>query len=127
MYKHLVTVCNFIDEIKAKYPDTPLERNGDILYCNGNDGTDFDWDANSRLCEFGCGYDKGDVWAFKVMIFTDGLARCYCYPNGEPSPTETIEKNLFSRFEMEEFREYMYRNYDCKQNWDCFLVDIEEI
>lgn len=126
MYKHLEKIGSFLDEIKAKYPDTRLERNGDIQYANGNDGTDFDWSVNNRLCELGCGYGNGDVWAFKLMVYTSGNAECYCYPNGELQPVETIKRQLFTEDEVEELYHYMLRKFDGNFHWDCFLVDVEE-
>lgn len=126
MIKQLETLCNFLDEVKAKYPDTPLERHGDIQYCNGNDGTDFDWGVNEHLCEFGCGYGaEGSVWAFKVLVGVNGCATCYCYPNGEPSPVETIKRQLFTPEETHGLYEHMMEFYDNRLNWDCFLVDVE--
>jgi len=126
MFKLLERLCDFIEEIKVKYPDTPLERGGDIEYANGNDGTDFDWGVNEHLCEFGCGYDDGRVWAFKVLIDTEGEAVCYCYPNGEPKPVEIIKKQLLTSSEMKAFYEYMLNTYDRKHHWDCFVWDVEE-
>lgn len=127
MYEHLETICRFIDRAKEKYPDTPLENNGLVGYYNGNDGTQFDWECNDRLCEFGCGYDNGeDIYAFKVLVDKDGYAECCCYPNGEQHPVEIIKDRLFTEGEMDDLYEHMCKFYDDRLNWNCLLVDVEE-
>ena len=45
-------IVNIIDEIREEYPIIGNELDGKIYYMNGNDGTDFDWKCNERICEF---------------------------------------------------------------------------
>ena len=89
-------IIEFLEEAREKHnvPKEKLEKCGKVIYANGNDGTEFDWDVNERLCEFGYGTEKGDCWAFKLLIDTSGDAAIYCYPNGEMKPVETLKKKL---------------------------------
>ena len=45
-------IVGIVNEIRKEYPVIGNELDGKIYYMNGNDGTDFDWEANDRLCEF---------------------------------------------------------------------------
>lgn len=42
---------------------------GTYFYCNGNDGTDFDWEANDRICETRV---ENDAIDFEFFVYTDG-------------------------------------------------------
>ena len=48
-------VKEYVNSARAEFPEITnelLDNDGKIYYMNGNDGTDFDWDWNDRLCEF---------------------------------------------------------------------------
>lgn len=127
MLRQLERIEELLNEAKAKYPEAKMIRNGDVEYANGNDGTDFDWEANGRLCEFGCGYEDDLVWAFKCFVYNDGNVSIYCYPNGESSPVEKLEyEDVFTKEELKELYNHMLKNYDRKLNWDCYIRDIEQ-
>lgn len=123
----LQKVINFLEDARNRFniPKENLEKNGQIIYANGNDGTDFDFEVNNRLCEFGYGVADGSVWAFKMMLNRDGSAEIYCYPNGESSPIDTIKADkLMSREEVEEFKDFMYDVSDAHMNWDMTLEEL---
>lgn len=124
MYPVLVEkVINFLNAAREKYP-CDVDRNGEITYANANDGTDFDWQVNDRLCEFGWGTPDGKAWTFRCMVYKDGSATTYCYPNGEMSPIDTLEEHLFTEDEAEQLYRMMYRSTDAKSLWDPSLCDI---
>ena len=83
-------------EIREKYPlitDEDLHSNGAIFYMNGNDGTDFDWNANEHTSEFYM-YHENEIGFIKLYVNNGDTYTAYVYPNGEMSATETIRGDL---------------------------------
>ena len=117
-------VTDFLMEVRSKYPDAKVDNDGEITYANANDGTDFDWTCNNRLCEFGWGTEDGDVWAFKCLVHSDGEAAVYCYPHGEMQPVETIRKVILSEQETSSLRRIMLESCDKKELYDVTLDHI---
>ena len=126
MDKLIKKVVDFLEEARIKYdiPLEELEKGGQITYANGNDGTDFDWEANDRLCEFGYGVKSGDVWAFKLLLDRWGYAEIYCYPHGEAQSVEKLEKQLMTEEEAEDLKYLMKRHADNKGRYDCTLEEL---
>lgn len=125
--KEVEKVINFINECRKEFPDvkdSDLEKGGAIFYMNGNDGTDFDWEVNNRLCEFGIGVADGSVFAFKCHVYKDGSTECYCYPHGEMRPVETIEKDLFDENEVNDLYRTMMKVADNKRLWDKTIEEL---
>lgn len=120
----LKPVVNFLHEVRKKYPEAKVDRNGEISYCNGNDGTAFDWNINGRLCELGWGVPDGSVWAFKCFVYQDGTAECYCYPNGEARPVEVVSKKLYSVEKAEQLCKLMLRTFDYNRLFDVTLESV---
>ena len=122
----LQKVCDFLEEARVKHniSKADLEKNGSVIYANGNDGTDFDWEANGRLCEFGYGVKDGSVWAFKLLLDNGGMGNIYCYPHGEQSPIDTLTKQIMTSDEALELKNLMQENADCNRLWDCTLEEI---
>lgn len=114
-------IVDFLNEAHEKYP---CETDGYIVYANGNDGTDFDWGCNERLCEFGYSIPDGSCWAFKCCVSKYGEAVIYCYPNGESHPVDKLKKQLFTEREMNELYRIMYNSTDAKRVWDACIYDI---
>lgn len=119
-------IIAFLEEAREKYsiPKSELEKNGAIIYANGNDGTDFDWEANGRLCEFGYGTKDGSVWAFKCYVYNDGNADIYCYPHGEMRPVETLKRKLMTANAAEDLYKLMLSMADYREKYDCTLDEI---
>ncbi len=119
-------IVDFFEEVIAKYniPKNNLERNGAIFYMNENDSTDFDWQMNDRLCEFGIGVADGSVYAFKLLIDKSGEATMYCYPNGEQHPVETITKQLFYGLETARLKDQMEMVADDRGEWNKTLEEL---
>ena len=83
-------------EIREQYPfimDEDLDKNGAIYYMNGNDGTDFDWNANDRCCEFYM-FHSNEIGFIKLLVNKHDTYTAYVYPNGEMRATETIRGDL---------------------------------
>ena len=120
-------VVDFITEVRNEFPDVTddmLEKGGKIGYYNGNDGTDFDWSCNERLCEFGIGTADGDVYAFKCYVHKDGKADVYCYPHGEMRPIKEVEKDILTKSEVRNLYYTMLENADGKEKYNAYLEDI---
>ena len=106
-------------EIRAKYPqikDEDLFGGGAIFYMNGNDGTDFDWNANGRCCEFYM-YHKNEIGFIKLYVEVGDAYTAYVYPNGEMSAAEETKGRLGEGdslylatmlYEIKADREYIY-------------------
>lgn len=116
-------IIELLEELRNKYGicKEDLEKNGSIIYANGNDGTAFDWKVNDRLCEFGYGVKDGSVWAFKLMADRWGDAEVYCYPHGEMRPVETITRTIATEREAEKLKNIMMEHADNKRLYNCTL------
>lgn len=125
MNKVLEKVVAFLEEAREKHgiPKSELEKNGAVIYANGNDGTEFDWECNERLCEFGYGVQDGSVWAFKCYVYNNGESEIYCYPHGEMQAVGTLKKNLMTASEAEDLYGLMMIA-DYKRKFDCTLDEI---
>ena len=112
-------------EIRKKYPliaDEDLHNNGAIFYMNGNDGTDFDWNANDRCCEFYM-YHENEIGFIKLFVNKEDTYTAYVYPNGEMRAVETIKGDL-NEGDSLYFAALLYRKADREYIYD---ADINEI
>ena len=83
-------------DIRKKYPlitDEDLHSNCAIFYMNGNDGTDFDWDANEHTSEFYM-FHENEIGFIKLYVNKGDTYTAYVYPNGEMSAVETVKGDL---------------------------------
>lgn len=83
-------------DIRKKYPlitDEDLHSNGAIFYMNGNDGTDFDWNANEHTSEFYM-FHENEIGFIKLYVNKGNTYTAYVYPNGEMSAVETVKGDL---------------------------------
>ncbi len=83
-------------EIREKYPlitDEDLHNGGAIFYMNGNDGTDFDWNANEHTSEFYM-FHENEIGFIKLYVNKGDTYTAYVYPNGEMSAVETVKGDL---------------------------------
>lgn len=113
-------VIRYFDDIRKQYPDITndmLDTNGAIHYMNGNDGTDFDWDVNDRLCEFYV-FHKNEYGFIKVLVSKNGEMSAYVYlDNGFASAIEVEPRYLYAD-DVEDLCKVLYRNADCESIWD---------
>lgn len=90
------TIKTIFADIRERYPyitDEDLHSKGAIFYMNGNDGTDFDWNANDQTSEFYM-YHENEIGFIKLYVNKGDTYTAYVFPNGEMSATETIKGNL---------------------------------
>lgn len=92
-----------------------LYNNGAIYYMNGNDGTDFDFFVNDRLCEFFIFYPD-EIGFLKLDIDRDNIARIYKFDPGEWHPS--FEEEIRTNIDVDEFAMQLYSIADAKQLYD---------
>ena len=95
--------------------------NKEITYANGNDGTDFDWEANDRLCEFGTENDYyPDYYKSKLCINRDGSIDLFTFNNPDDVQDCVWYRNedVFTKDETEKLRRIMNYYADDRGIWD---------
>lgn len=88
-------------ELMPEVTDDMLYDEGDgekIYYMNGNDGTEFDWSCNERLCEFFMFYKSTEMGFIKVYVNDDDTMTGYMYKEeykygDEPIKLQPVELN----------------------------------
>lgn len=113
-------VIKYFEDIRKQYPDITddmLDTNGAIHYMNGNDGTDFDWEMNDRLCEFYV-FHKNEYGFIKVLVYKSGKMNGYVYlDNGFASAIE-VEPRYMYVDDVETLYDAMFYGADYKNIWD---------
>ena len=108
-------IVNIINEVREKYPIIGNELDGKIYYMNGNDGTDFDWNCNERVCEFMV-FHENEMGYIKLMVYNDHEIKVYVYADGGMHPTTELERHYWKDpFERANF---LYRTFDMNNLWD---------
>lgn len=93
-----------------------LYDNGAVFYMNGNDGTDFDYNANQSSCEFyvflsnGNGYIKAYHLDHKVLF--------YIYDRENPFNGECQEIEIESKYSLGKVCKTLYKELDQKGKYD---------
>ena len=119
-------IKNVFEDIREKYPlitDEDLHSNGAIFYMNGNDGTDFDWDANDHTSEFYM-YHENEIGFIKLYVNKGDTYTAYIYPNGEMSATETVRGNL-DKGDSLYLAALLYRKADREYIYDAIIDEID--
>ena len=138
-------VIEYIKKAREMFPevtDDMLYGNGAIYYMNGNDGTEFDWKANDRCCEFYMFYKESEMGFIKVFANSDDTIDGYAYGNnGSGEPIKLKYVNLpegTARY----FASLLYKEADKRgiydediskidfdselNSWDYFYDEVEE-
>ena len=118
-YKFKEQIERVINIAREKYPSITndmLYTNGSIYYMNGNDGTDFDWNCNDRLCEFYV-FHKNEMGFIKVCVNRNNSINVYIYEDGGIEPTYKFKEEL-KELESEDFAIIMNRIADKENLWD---------
>ena len=110
----LYQICKIVEEIRNEHP-CESELDGKIYYMNGNDGTDFDWDMNDRLCEFMV-FHENEFGYIKMCVNKDNTIDVYVFPDGGWHPMFTIKRTY--RGNVCAFKDYMMDNFDACDIWD---------
>lgn len=108
-------IVNIVDEVRKEYPIIGNELDGKIYYMNGNDGTDFDWNCNERVCEFMV-FHENEMGYIKIMVFNDNNVTIYVYADGGMHPTNTIETKFVG--DVKVFAMMLYETFDKHGLWD---------
>ena len=113
-------------EIRERYQfvtDEDLLENGAIYYMNGNDGTDFDWNANDHTSEFYM-YHENEIGFIKLYVNKGDTYIAYVYPNGEMSAIETIRGDL-DKGDSLYLAALLYRKADKEYIYDAIIDEID--
>ena len=108
-------IVNIVNEIREEYPIIGNELDGKIYYMNGNDGTDFDWNCNERVCEFMV-FHENEMGYIKLMVYNDNLITIYVYADGGMHPTKELERH-YDKNPLE-LANFLYRTFDMNGLWD---------
>lgn len=108
-------IVDIIDEIREEYPIIGNELDGKIYYMNGNDGTDFDWNCNGRVCEFMV-FHENEMGYIKLLVNNDNGVNVYVYQDGGMNPTQELTKH-YDKNPLE-LANFLYRTFDKNGLWD---------
>lgn len=119
-------ITRIIGEVREKFPvpDEQLLDNGTVYYMNGNDGTDFDFSVNNRLCEFMVFYSNSEMGFIKILVNSDNSIDVYIYDDGATSPKEHYTDEL-ECVEAKEFALVMYNIADLNRLWDMNIDNLK--
>ena len=108
-------IANIMDEIRKEYPIIGSELDGKIYYMNGNDGTDFDWECNGRVCEFMV-FHENELGYIKLLVNEYNTINVYVFQDGGMHPTQELTKKYHG--DVYDFYRYLYRKFDMHDLWD---------
>jgi hypothetical protein len=118
------TVKDYFTEVRKIMPEVTDEQlcdEGDgekVYYMNANDGTDFDWSCNNRLCEFFMFYKETELGFIKVFVSDNGDINGYLYGDkGHGKPVELPTINIGER-DAEYFAALMCKVADEQDKFD---------
>lgn len=100
-----------------------------IYYMNGNDGTDFDYSANNRTCEFVVFYKKSEMGFIRVMVGKRvGSIHGYVYADGGIKPLEkggVLEEEYADMNSVNLLAYQLWKYGDCKNIYDEPICNID--
>lgn len=119
-------IRDFINKIISSDMDidkSHLYGDGAIYYCNGNDGTDFDYTSNGRTCEFYVYYNNG-VGAIKCFVAQSNI-EAYIFPEDNPygNDYKHVTLSLDNDFSLYELAQALFEDYDLKGKFDKKVTD----
>lgn len=121
----LKKIVTAIQDVRKRFPnikDDDLDQNGAIIYANGNDGTDFDWCCNDRLCEFMVYFrEDGPYYGYgfiKVFVQRNDKMKIYVYADGGYRPTEDPVTFNIGKEEAALLAAFMFFAADKNKIWD---------
>ena len=127
----LDAIKDLMEEAKtlAGVKDEVLLDDGAIYYMNGNDGTDFDWNANDRSCEFYSYYKEDEMGFCKIWVTRDNKLEGYYYTRddiqrGKKLPSVDLETVDYSDTVGADFTATCFRLADSKNLYDKNINEI---
>ena len=120
-------VREYIEKARELVPNVTndmLDSDGAIYYMNGNDGTDFDWNANDRLCEFMV-FGKDGMGFIKVFVKKNDVMSGYIYEDCGMHPTHTLDAEELNEGEARELACQMFQITDRKGIWDAKIDTLD--
>ena len=118
--KAIERVKEYIERARELVPsvtDEQLDSNGAIYYMNGNDGTDFDWEVNCRLCEFMV-FGLDGMGFVKVCINRSDVICGWIYENFGVCPTKTLKPEKLEDGSARALANFLYQVSDLRSRWD---------
>jgi len=111
------------DKYRTQIKRTNLEQGGVIFYMNGNDGTDFDWQANRRLCEFQVFYNN--AWGcIKLLVYDTGLMEGYVWLDEGKAPVIHLPIKRISESTSRKMYRVMIARADSRMIYDAPICDL---
>lgn len=107
-------IVGFIDETIKAHTDWTQRQNWEkpLIYANGNDGTEFDWKNNNRLCEFVYWHKNGSC-AMRCLVEKSGDVEVHLYPDGEVTPAHSeVHKYALMEHEVEDLYFYLMKEVE---------------
>ena len=118
-------VIKYAKNAREKYmpnvKDEELCDNGAFYYMNGNDGTDFDWECNGRVCEIMQFYKSTEYGLLKVYPHADGYIRGYIYGDEGRGEAIEIEPEYIGEEDAELIKDCLQYNFDDHNIWDSVI------
>ena len=111
-------IIQYFEQIREQYPNVTNEMladNGSIKYMNGDNGTDFDWDMNGRLCKF-CILYKSGLDFIKVLVRNTDIME---------SEADKIKKEELSEGDAVYLASLLLQEADDKNLYDKNIDDID--
>ena len=109
-------IRDIMEDIRKKYfGDKKTDPN--IYYMNGNDGTEFDFKMNDRLCEFYIFTPDGDG-LIKLFANSDDTYRVYIYDYDDPYNGKYENKSGNLHLNVEKLATYLYAEKDMEDIYD---------
>ena len=100
-----------------------LDSNGAIYYMNGNDGTDFDWNVNDRLCEFYV-FHENEMGFIKGCVNRDNIIEMMIYEDGGCCSTYEFKEEM-ENLSAYDFAKIMYCIADWNELWDKRIDELD--
>lgn len=106
-------IVNERKRLAPEVTDDALMDGGAIYYMNGNDGTEFDFFANGRTCEFEQFYKSTELGCIKAYLTDTGVLSGYLWKDeGKARGVELDEKQLTDPETAEAFAWYLENEFD---------------
>ena len=123
----MAAVVEYFEEAMSKHPEITkdqLDAQGAIYYMNGNDGTDFDWGCNDRVCEFYV-FHTNEMGYIKVFVDKNGVMDGYIYLDEGRAKGIHLEARKLDEDDVKEFAEILFQEADRKAIWDQTIDEID--